>query len=57
MLEKGWPGYDFSAIDPIYPRKTGLYEPSEDAYKERARFAKRWLLVQPEECIIVVTRK
>ncbi|KAI2635475.1 histidine phosphatase superfamily [Xylaria nigripes] len=55
QLEKVWPNYDFSKLDPVYPQKTGLYGPSEKAIQERASVARRWLSEQPEKCIIVVT--
>ncbi|KAI3323449.1 phosphoglycerate mutase-like protein [Xylariaceae sp. AK1471] len=54
-LEKVWPGYNFSQLDPIYPQKTGLYGPSEESIQQRAAFARRWLSEQPDKCIIVVT--
>ncbi|KAI1253495.1 hypothetical protein MGN70_005703 [Eutypa lata] len=55
LLEKDWPDFDFSNLDPVYPQKIGLYEASEDAFQRRASFARRWLFEQPEKCIIVVT--
>lgn len=57
VLEKDWPDFDFSTLDPVYPQKTGLYEASEDAFRRRASFAKRWLYERPEKCIVVVTRE
>lgn len=54
-LEKAWPSYDFSQLDPIYPQKTGLYGPKEETIRERAAFARQWLSEQPDGCIVVVT--
>ncbi|KAI1130233.1 histidine phosphatase superfamily [Nemania abortiva] len=54
-LEKAWPSYDFSQLDPVYPQKTGLYGPSEETIRERAAVVRRWLSEQPDKCIIVVT--
>ncbi|RYP23769.1 hypothetical protein DL767_008724 [Monosporascus sp. MG133] len=55
LLQKDWPDFDFSGLDPVYPQKTGLYEASEDAFRQRASFAIRWLFERPEKCIVVVT--
>ncbi|KAL7628697.1 hypothetical protein AAE478_000212 [Parahypoxylon ruwenzoriense] len=54
-IKSEWPDLDFSTLDPIYPQKTGMYENSEDAFRKRAAFAKRWLFERPEKCIVVVT--
>ncbi|KAI1188925.1 histidine phosphatase superfamily [Nemania serpens] len=54
-LEKAWPSYDFSKLDPVYPQKTGLYGPSEETIRERAAVARQWLSEQPDKCLIVVT--
>ncbi|KAI1279092.1 histidine phosphatase superfamily [Xylaria sp. FL0933] len=54
-LEKAWPNYDFSQLDPIYPQKTGLYEPEEETIRKRAAVARQWLSEQPDKCIVVVT--
>ncbi|TGJ80202.1 hypothetical protein E0Z10_g8567 [Xylaria hypoxylon] len=54
-LEKAWPSYDFSQLDPVYPQKTGLYGPEEETIRKRAAVVRRWLSEQSDECIIVVT--
>ncbi|KAF2968930.1 hypothetical protein GQX73_g4648 [Xylaria multiplex] len=54
-LEKAWPRYDFSQLDPVYPQKIGLYGPEEETIRKRAAVARRWLSEQSGECIIVVT--
>ncbi|KAI0818211.1 histidine phosphatase superfamily [Xylaria sp. FL0064] len=54
-LEKAWPNFDFSQLDPIYPQKTGLYGPEEETIQKRAAFARQWLSEQPDKCIVVVT--
>ncbi|KAK7907881.1 phosphoglycerate mutase protein [Apiospora marii] len=55
VIEKEWPSLDFSQLDPVYPAKTGLYFPSEDALQKRARFAREWLFHRPEKHIVIVT--
>ncbi|KAK8082249.1 phosphoglycerate mutase protein [Apiospora saccharicola] len=55
VIEKEWPSLDFSQLDPVYPAKTGLYFPSEDALLKRARFAREWLFHRPEKHIVIVT--
>ncbi|KAI0432093.1 histidine phosphatase superfamily [Xylaria sp. FL1042] len=54
-LEKAWPNYDFSQLDPIYPQKTGLYGPEEEAIRKRAAVVRQWLSEQSDKCIVVVT--
>jgi hypothetical protein len=46
---------DFSELDPVYPAKTGLYHPSEEALLKRALFARQWLFYRPEKYVIVIT--
>ncbi|KAK8020754.1 hypothetical protein PG990_005892 [Apiospora arundinis] len=55
VIEKEWPSLDFSQLDPVYPAKTGLYFPSEEALQNRARFAREWLFHRPEKHIVIVT--
>ncbi|TRX97916.1 hypothetical protein FHL15_001126 [Xylaria flabelliformis] len=54
-LEKDWPGYDFSQLDPVYPQKIGLYGPEEKTIRERAAVARKWLAEQTDKCLVVVT--
>ncbi|CAJ2501601.1 Uu.00g044540.m01.CDS01 [Anthostomella pinea] len=54
-LEADWPDFDFSKVDPVYPEKTGLYGPSEEAIQNRASVVRRWLFERPEKCVVVVT--
>lgn len=46
---------DFSQLDPVYPAKTGLYNPSEESLLKRAKIAREWLYHRPEKRIIVMT--
>ncbi|KAK7941122.1 uncharacterized protein PG986_013509 [Apiospora aurea] len=55
VIEKEWPSLDFAQLDPVYPAKTGLYFPSEEALQKRARFAREWLFHRPETHIVIVT--
>ncbi|KAH8675658.1 histidine phosphatase superfamily [Xylariales sp. PMI_506] len=55
LAQSEWPDLDFSKLDPVYPAKTGLYGPSEEALCKRALFARRWLYSRREKYIIVVT--
>lgn len=54
-IAKDWPELDFSRLDPVYPAKTGLYDPSEECLRRRALFARQWLYHRPEKYVIVVT--
>ncbi|KAI0523849.1 hypothetical protein F5B22DRAFT_642950 [Xylaria bambusicola] len=54
-LEKAWPSFDFSQLDPVYPQKTGLYGPAEETIRKRAAVARQWLAEQSDQCIVVVT--
>ncbi|KAI1368799.1 histidine phosphatase superfamily [Xylaria arbuscula] len=54
-LEKVWPNFDFSQLDPIYPQKTGLYGPGEETIRKRAEVARQWLSEQTDKYIVVVT--
>ncbi|KAI1310378.1 histidine phosphatase superfamily [Xylaria venustula] len=54
-LEKAWPNFDFSQLDPVYPQKTGLYGPEEETIRKRAAVARQWLSEQSDKCLIVVT--
>lgn len=54
-IAKDWPELDFSKLDPVYPAKTGLYDPSEECLRRRALFARQWLYHRPEKYVIVVT--
>ncbi|KAI1329641.1 phosphoglycerate mutase-like protein [Xylariaceae sp. FL0255] len=54
-IEREWPDFDFSNLDPVYPQKTGLYGPSEESVQTRAAVERQWLSKQADECIVVVT--
>ncbi|KAK9773541.1 putative Phosphoglycerate mutase [Seiridium cardinale] len=54
-IEKEWPHLDFSQLDPVYPTKTGLYDPSEEALLHRAKIAREWLYHRSEKHVIVMT--
>lgn len=55
IIGKEWPDLDFSQLDPVYPSKTGLYDPSEEALLKRASVAREWLFQRKEKFVIVVT--
>jgi broad specificity phosphatase PhoE len=55
LISAEWPDLDFTQLDPLYPAKTGLYGPSEEALLKRALVAREWLYHRPEKYIIVVT--
>ncbi|ESZ98262.1 hypothetical protein SBOR_1358 [Sclerotinia borealis F-4128] len=55
LMEKEWPQFDWSAVDPLFPAKSGLYEFSKDALIERGIVAKKWLQQRPEKVIAVVS--
>ncbi|KAL3423856.1 phosphoglycerate mutase [Phlyctema vagabunda] len=54
-MQKAWPQFDWSAVDPVYPAKTGLYEFSRDGLMQRGIEAKRWLKQRPEKVVAVVS--
>ena len=54
-MEKEWPQYDWSDVDPKYPAKTGLYEFSKEGLTQRGIQARRWLRSRPEKIIAVVS--
>ncbi|KAI0136545.1 hypothetical protein BJ170DRAFT_677417 [Xylariales sp. AK1849] len=55
VMQREWPDLNFSSLDPLYPAKTGVYDPSEEALLKRATFARQWLFFRPEKYIIVMT--
>jgi hypothetical protein len=55
IMAKEWPQFDWSAVDPSYPTKTGLYEFSKRGLIERGIAARRWLRDRPEKVIAVVS--
>jgi len=54
-MEKEWPQFDWSTVDPKYPAKTGLYEYSKRGLTERGIEARKWLKNRPEKVIAVVS--
>ena len=54
-IEKEWPQFDWSSVDPKYPSKTGLYEYSKRGLTERGIEARKWLRSRPEKVIAVVS--
>lgn len=50
-----WPQFDWDAIDPVFPAKTGLYEYSDAGLARRLVTAKRWLRARPESTVAVVS--
>ncbi|KAF7913859.1 uncharacterized protein EAF01_000265 [Botrytis porri] len=55
VMEKEWPQFDWSAVDPLFPAKSGLYEFSKDALTGRGLAARKWLQQRPEKVIAVVS--
>jgi hypothetical protein len=55
IMEKEWPQFDWSTIDPEYPSKAGLYEFSKDGLTQRGIAARKWLRDRPEKVIAVVS--
>ena len=54
-MAKEWPQFDWGAVDPLYPKKEGLYEFSKGGLTERGRVAKKWLMGREEKVIAVVS--
>ena len=54
-MEKEWPQFDWSAVDPTYPAKTGLYAFSKTGLTERGIAARKWLRNRPEKVVAVVS--
>ncbi len=53
-LASEFPAFDFSSVDPVFPKKEGLYEFSYEALLERGRVARRWLKERKEKVVVVV---
>ena len=49
IMAKEWPDLDFTQLDPVYPGKTGLYDPSEEGLQRRAFVVREWLHRREEE--------
>ena len=54
-MEKEWPQFDWSTVNPEYPSKTGLYEYSKRGLTERGIVVRKWLRKRPEKVIAVVS--
>jgi broad specificity phosphatase PhoE len=54
-LARDWPTFDWSAIDPTFPSKEGLYEFSTEALLRRGAAVRKWLKSRPERVIAVVS--
>jgi broad specificity phosphatase PhoE len=55
IMAKEYPQFDWEAVDPAYPAKTGLYEFSKEGITRRGIEARRWLKNRPEKVIAVVS--
>ncbi|KAI6712379.1 hypothetical protein JHW43_005096 [Diplocarpon mali] len=55
IMQKEWPQFDWSSVDPIYPENTGLYEFSMNGLRQRGIAARRFLKNRPERVIAVVS--
>lgn len=53
-LTRDWPQFDWTAIDPAFPSKEGLYAFSVEALLKRGAAARKWLRNRPEKVIAVV---
>jgi broad specificity phosphatase PhoE len=54
-MQKEWPQFDWSTVDPMYPAKTGLYEFSRTGLIQRGIACRKWLRERPEKVIAVVS--
>lgn len=54
-MEKEWPQFDWSSVDPLYPSKTGLYEFSQEGLTKRGIEARKWLRSRTEKVVVVVS--
>jgi broad specificity phosphatase PhoE len=54
-LMKEFPDFDFSTVDPNFPKKEGLYEFSLEGLTERGIQARKWLKERKEKVIAVVS--
>jgi len=54
-LMNEFPDFDFSTVDPVFPRKEGLYEFSLEGLTERGVHARKWLRERKEKVIAVVS--
>jgi broad specificity phosphatase PhoE len=54
-MQKEWPQFDWSTVDPEYPSKQGLYEFSKRGLTRRGIEARKWLRNRPEKVIAVVS--
>lgn len=54
-LEKDFPQFDWTQMDPAFPAKKGLYEFSHKALTERGIVAKTWLHEREEKVIAVIS--
>ncbi|KAF8866436.1 phosphoglycerate mutase-like protein [Acephala macrosclerotiorum] len=55
LMEKEWPQFDWSSVDPVYPSKTGIYEYTRQGLTERGTRAKKLIKERPEKVIAVVS--
>ena len=55
LIANDFPQFDFNAVDPEYPAKTGRYEYSQTAITQRGIDCRRWLKSRPEKVIAVVS--
>ena len=54
-MEREWPQFDWSTVDPEYPAKTGIYAFSKEGLTQRGIAARKWLRDRPEKVIAVVS--
>lgn len=54
-MEKEWPQFDWSSVDPVYPQNSGLFEFSMEGLRNRGIAARKFLRSRPEKVIAVVS--
>ncbi|KAH6709434.1 histidine phosphatase superfamily [Leptodontidium sp. MPI-SDFR-AT-0119] len=54
-MEKEWPQFDWSTVDPRYPATDGLYECTREGLTKRGIAARTFLRNRPEKVIAVVS--
>lgn len=45
---------DWEVLDPVFPKKQGIYTAEKGALEERARLAREWLWQRDEEHVVAV---
>lgn len=56
-MRKEWPMLEWGHLDPVFPKKDGLYAFSRQAVEKRGIEARRWLREREEGVIAVVSTR